>query len=239
MTTEAALGVSVIVPFFDEERLLEGMVREQHAALCELDIPWEIMLVDDGSSDASLPVAERLVLELEHVSLVRRTRNQGLGAAFRDGMRASSMCYVIIAPADNPIDTVNLRAFIVAAQSSDLVLGARPHREGYATWMKVGSVLLHSTYRYLLGVPYQPDYSWITLYRREIFNVIDFREDSGLLFYGELLALAARHGYRMSSVVCPMRPRMDGKGTVGSLTTVLRAVPPLLGLVLRMRLSKR
>ena len=99
MTPRPAL--SVILPAYNEEALLEDALRQLRASLDALEIEAEIVVVNDGSRDRTPAIADRLAGELRGV-VVCHQQNQGIGGAFRTGVARATGDYLILWPADMP-----------------------------------------------------------------------------------------------------------------------------------------
>src|SRR6267142_2001211 len=74
-------SITLVVPAFNEQATLDTAVRHQHECLRALGAPFEILIVDDGSTDATAVIAQRLTRELPDVRLIGLVGNQGVGAA--------------------------------------------------------------------------------------------------------------------------------------------------------------
>jgi hypothetical protein len=116
-----ARSVSVVVPAFNEEKNLEPAVRDIVDAAAELD-EVEVLIVDDGSTDATLTVAEGLAREFPQVSVIKHQRNQGFGAAYLDGLRQARLRHFTSAPGDHEINIESLRDMFRAVGTADLVV---------------------------------------------------------------------------------------------------------------------
>jgi glycosyltransferase involved in cell wall biosynthesis len=80
---------SVVCPFYNEEEILEAAVRRLLAALERLEGGWELLLVDDGSTDGSRAIVERLAEEEQGITLLGYAPNRGRGYALRTGIAAA------------------------------------------------------------------------------------------------------------------------------------------------------
>jgi len=108
---------SIIIPAYNEEKAVRGTIKEFLA----LNIPGEIIVIDDGSTDRTGEYARDSL-----VKVIRHEINKGYGAALKTGIRYASGEYIIICDADGtyiPQDAVRLLAYI---KDFDMVVGARP-----------------------------------------------------------------------------------------------------------------
>jgi glycosyltransferase involved in cell wall biosynthesis len=117
--------ISLLVPAFNEARTIEAVLRRAAA----VDLRTEIVVVDDGSSDGTPEIAERVAAELdpERLRVLRHGRNQGKGAAVRTGLGAVRGEFVVIQDADLEYDPRDLPKLVgpLLEGIADVVYGSR------------------------------------------------------------------------------------------------------------------
>jgi glycosyltransferase involved in cell wall biosynthesis len=136
-TSARAVGLSVVIPCYNEEdNLAELYRRVSDACRRQMDKDFEIVLVNDGSRDATWPTMQRLVLEDPHVVAVNLSRNHGHQLALSAGLSVCHGQRILIIDADLQ-DPPELLPQMMALmdQGADVVYGQREKREG-ETWMK-------------------------------------------------------------------------------------------------------
>lgn len=122
---QMASGLSIVIPAYNEEKRLRPTLETLLADLPEvLAVRWEIVVVDDGSTDRTAEVA-RDVRHDGGVRVLRAPQNEGKGAATMRGIEAAAHCVVMILDADLPVPTRTVATFWGGAQRADLVLGSR------------------------------------------------------------------------------------------------------------------
>jgi dolichyl-phosphate beta-glucosyltransferase len=122
------LQLTIVVPAFDEaHRLAEGMRRlDAAAAAGAVDVDrTEVVVVDDGSTDDTAAVAEKLLAALPHHRVLRLPRNRGKGAAVRTGMAASRTPYTAYMDADMAIDPLAVPLLLDGLAAGDIAIGSR------------------------------------------------------------------------------------------------------------------
>ena len=136
--------VTLLVPAHNEARTIEEVLRRLH------DLPWEteVLVIDDGSTDETAAIVERVAGELPEVRLLRQPTNRGKGAAVRAGIAASSGDIVVIQDADLEYDPSDLPKLLAPLHSgqADVVYGTRlrggePQR-AHLFWHYAGNRLL-------------------------------------------------------------------------------------------------
>jgi dolichyl-phosphate beta-glucosyltransferase len=131
------VDLSIVVPAFNEEHRLPPTLAALHAYLSSQPLRWEIVVVDDGSRDATCAVVERAMASIPNLRLVRQTPNRGKGAAVRLGMLAARGQIRVMSDADgsmSPDQLPRLLAPIVAC-TADVAIGSR-YAEGARTDIK-------------------------------------------------------------------------------------------------------
>jgi glycosyltransferase involved in cell wall biosynthesis len=113
-------GLSIIVPAFNEERGIAEQIRRIEEAMRGSGISWELLVVDDGSTDGTAAEVEKL-----GVRLIRQKRNRGYGAALKAGIAAAGNELVAIIDADGTYPAQPLVPMFEKAREYDMVVGAR------------------------------------------------------------------------------------------------------------------
>jgi glycosyltransferase involved in cell wall biosynthesis len=219
-------SVSVVLPAFNEALNLPEVVRGAVEILKrDYAEAWEIVLVDDGSSDDTQEVWRKIVEthRTGHMRLVRHEVNRGYGAALRSGFAAAGCETVFFTDADGQFRFDDLAKFSRALANCDMVIGWRNgrrdsfHRKfnaGVGNWLA----------RTLLGVQARDINCAYKLFRRELLQKIPLQSD-GLLINTELLALAARARWDCVELPVAHFPRHVGTPTGARPSVLLRIVP--------------
>lgn len=219
MSTTA--GISAVLPAYNEEALIASTIADLRAVLARLQRPFEIIVVNDGSTDGTGPLVEGLASADPVVRVVHHPSNLGYGAALKSGFAAARLEWVFLMDADGQFDPGDLPAFVEAAEHADFVVGYRAsradpaHRTLYARlWAKMMSVLL--------GVGVRDVDCAFKLMRRSILAAMPL-EAGGAFLSAEMLARARRMGARFAEMPVRHLPRRAGKSTGGSVRVLVRA----------------
>jgi glycosyltransferase involved in cell wall biosynthesis len=214
-------GVTAFLPCHNEEGNVEGVVAAVVRTLEALGVPFEVVVVDDGSTDRTAEVASRLAQRDRRVRLVQHPRNLGYGAALRTGFASARYPWVFFTDGDGQFDPADLVRLVPHAASADLVVGYRirrqdpPHRRLYG-W------LWNLLVRLWFGVRVRDVDCAFKLLRREVVSALPLRS-TGAFLSTELLCRAARRGARIVEVGVPHYPRQWGRQSGSRLDVVLRA----------------
>jgi len=227
-------GLSLLVPAYNEEALLEQALRQMLKAAQEaVNANFELVVVNDGSQDRTGEILEQMAAEETQIRALHHERNRGIGAGIITASRAARYDRAIICPVDNPLSAVLLRAFWEKSASDVIVVGYRPQRLGYRRWQQIASRFYHTLACFLLGLQLR-DINWIHLYPTRLFYEIDIQFE-GIVYLAEVLAKAQRLGYRFLEIEAPMQARPAGVATISKLRVIWRTFWDLWRLWAQMR----
>lgn len=214
---------SVVIPLYNEQPSLERLYQELVEVASAQNDTWEVIFVDDGSTDGSWETIRRLTDQDQRVRGIRFRRNFGKAAALDAGFNAAQGNWIITLDADLQDDPHEIPRLLRKLQEGyDLVSGWKQHRQD--PWGKVmGSRIFNYVVRRLTGVRLHDHNSGMKCYRREVVREIRL--------YGEMHrlvpVLAAARGFRVTEVPVHHRPRQFGRSKYGPS----RAVKGLLDLM--------
>lgn len=214
------MDVSVVLPVYNEVENLVPLHAELTEAMAALGRSYEVIYVDDGSSDGSFEVLKRLHEEDDHVRVVRFRRNFGQTAAMAAGLERTTGDIVVTLDSDrqnDPRDIVRLIAKL--EEGFDLVSGWRHDRKDDFVSRRIPSLTANWLIRAITGVHVHDYGCMLKAYRGEV-----ARE---LRLYGEMHrfipAIAADLGARIEEIVVNHRPRVAGVSKYG-ISRVVRVV---------------
>jgi glycosyltransferase involved in cell wall biosynthesis len=203
--------ISVVVPVHNEEATLGRLYEELGAALDPLQRPWEVVFVDDGSTDGSFAALTRLHAGEPNVRVVRLRRNFGKSTALAAGFAHVSGDIVVTIDADLQDDAAEIPALLAKLDEGfDLVSGWKTRRRDPFS-RRVLSRIFNSVASRLSGVRLHDMNCGLKAYRAEVVQ--------GLRIYGELHrfipVLAHYRGYRIAELPVHHRPRAYGRSRYG------------------------
>jgi glycosyltransferase involved in cell wall biosynthesis len=214
-------GVSIVLPCFNEAENVADAIRAATAAAEANAADFEVIVVDDGSSDATAQIAARLAENDRRVRVVVHPSNRGYGGAVRTGLRAAQMPWVLLTDADLQFDLGELSAFVALAGEADLIAGWRIARQdpvhrrlNAAAW----NWLMHRSFE----VPVRDVDCAFKLVRRELLEQVPLTS-RGAMISTELVVRAVTAGARVREVGVHHRPRVAGEQSGASPRVVLQA----------------
>jgi glycosyltransferase involved in cell wall biosynthesis len=205
-----AQSVSCTIFAYNEEATLEEATRDVHGALSALgDRDFEVLLVDDGSTDRTYEIARRMEKELSHVRLIRHGRNMGPGSAILTGIRNSTKDLVCFHAADQQLDFREVAGFLPLLDQHDIVIGSRSARPGYTQMRMLASHVYIGLVHGLFGLRQYDDFNFLYLYRRSLLEKMPI-ESNGVFLCTEILVRAVEKGAQVAHVTAECKPRMVG-----------------------------
>jgi len=213
------LGISVVVMAFNEAATLDAVVREIVLTLDGLGRQYEVIIVDDGSTDDTGLISEHLRNEFTKIRVIHHPANEGLGGVYRTGFAQAQSDLITFFPADGQFPAPMIRQFASLMDSADMVLGYLPHRDCslLARSLSKAEKLL---YRLLFGD--LPEFQGILMFRRGLLNEFELKSSGrGWTVLMELIIRTCRSGHRIVNLPIEVQPRMNGKSKVNNLATIL------------------
>ncbi len=220
------MGLSIVVPCYNEEASLPLLEERLAATLARLTGDVEIVLVDDGSTDATLAGLNALAGRLAGARVVRHGRNRGLGAALRTGMAEAREDVIVTIDSDCTYDPIDIPILVACLEDADAALGSPYHPEGMTENVQAYRLALSMTlsrlYRAVLG---RPDlHTFTSMYRaytREAAAAAESSSDDYLALTEALVSLLDR-GYRVVEHPAVLRVRVNGVSKLRVLRMIRR-----------------
>jgi glycosyltransferase involved in cell wall biosynthesis len=214
-------GLSVILPCHDEALNVELALDEATAAGELVADAHEVLIVDDGSTDATRELAQARAAADPRIRVLVHDANRGYGAAVRTGLAAARLEWVFLTDADLQFDMTELTRFAPLAQSSDLIAGYRVHRADPPHRL-LNAAAWNALVRRLFDVPLRDVDCAFKLMRRDVVQRLPLTAE-GAMVSTELVARAERAGARIAQLGVGHRPRTAGRSSGASPAVVRRA----------------
>lgn len=219
-----APAYSVVVPFYNEADNAPALIAEIEAAMDALGEPWELVMVDDGSRDATgelLAAAAARRPELRYLSL---PRNRGQAAALDAGLRRARGAVLITMDGDGQNDPADIPALLALLDPADMVVGIRAGRRD--SWLRRAmSRLANSIRGRMLDDRMRDSGCALKAFRAEVAG--SFLPLKTL--YSFMPALARAGGFRLAEHPVRHRPRVAGQSSYGFVAFLWRPALDLLG----------
>ena len=169
-------SISVVMPALDEVECVDDCLERAVAALQEMFDRFELILVDDGSTDGTAERVEALQDRLPQLCLIRHPKNLGYGRALRTGFEAARHDLVFFTDADGQFDLAQLAGAVPLLASADVVLGYR-RVPRYKFTRRMLSRTYNVLVRWLFGVKVRDVDCSFKLFRRHVVDAMQLTTD--------------------------------------------------------------
>jgi glycosyltransferase involved in cell wall biosynthesis len=223
-------SLSVVIPMYNEEAYVERSVAAARAALEEMGGDWEIVIVDDASSDGTGARADRLAAADPRVRAIHNPVNRRLGGTLRAGYAAATKDLVFYTDADLPVDFGQLpRAVrLLEYQQADLLAGYRFDRTSEGLHRALYTIGYHVLIRLLFGLRIRDVNFAFKLFRRSLLQRIELKSE-GSFIDAELLLRARKAGAVMIQLGLDYFPRTRGPSKLSSLGVIAAILREMAG----------
>ncbi len=205
--------LSFVIPAYNEEDFIEDTLGTIDAVIKDKNLPYEIVVVDDGSRDDTLAKARRYAGRNGHVKVVSYSENVGKGHAVKTGFMQTNGNVVIFADGDMEIDLRTISKYLDALKYGDIVIASKKHSDSQVevpVSRRILSEVFNGLVRFLTGVPLKDTQSGLKAMRKSAFiDVFPRLAVKRYAFDVELLAVANLYGLKV--VEMPVNIKLDAK----------------------------
>jgi ectoine hydroxylase-related dioxygenase (phytanoyl-CoA dioxygenase family) len=225
--------LTISIPAYNDSLSLTKLVDESHQVCNKLRIPFELFIVNDGSSDNTLAVAQQLAEKYKNITILNHEKNLGFGPTLRDVFVTPKTEWVLFLPGDNQFPASNLETLLQYRDQYDFILGKRKIRkDNFIRLMYAG--FYNWLVSFLSGHPVD-DVNGIAFYRTSILEKIKFTAKTSFI-HAEFFIEAHNKGFRVIEIPIEHKEREFGKGAGGKWTVI---VPIVLELFSYIRKNKQ
>lgn len=210
------MRLSIISPMYNEEENIEGTIREICQILADYEYPWELILVNDGSTDRSLTVATKLAGQYPNVIVLSYPINRGRGYALRTGFAHAKGVLIITLESDLSYDPITIVEMVKEFEKDKMVhmLLASPYMEGgRAENVPFKRLAISKLGNKILGFAMGGNFATVTQmfrgYRREVIESLELEADRKEIHL-EILSKALAAGYCVQEIPAFLRWRATG-----------------------------
>jgi glycosyltransferase involved in cell wall biosynthesis len=218
-------SISVFFPCYNEEGNLRRVYESASEMLKRMQMDYEIILVNDGSTDGTASIANAIAADDPRVRAIHHPANLGYGSALQSGFRAATKALVFYTDGDGQFSLDELPPLIPLMKQYDIVSCFRLNRQD-------GLIRRLNAWCWttLVGLVFRLKIKDINcafkLYKRRVFAGMDL-QSTGALINAEILARASRRGFTVTQVGVHHFPRTQGRQTGSNFTVIFRALGEL------------
>jgi glycosyltransferase involved in cell wall biosynthesis len=196
--------ISVVVPAYNEEAAIGADLDTIVGAMEAADLDYEIIVVDDGSTDDTA----RIAASRPRVRLVRHATNQGAGAAIASGIRQARGDIIAITDADGTYPSQEIPLLVAHLDQAEMVVGARSREAGSLSWLRrPAKAFIKALASRLSGVSIADLNSGLRCFRKEVVEPFLSVLPRGHSWVSTVTLVLLANGYRVAYVPIDYYPR--------------------------------
>jgi glycosyltransferase involved in cell wall biosynthesis len=216
--------LSVFFPLYNEEKNVETLVKEALEVFVGIAREFEVILINDGSTDNTLEIGKKMEKEYKKIRLVSQN-NRGYGGALKRGFKESKYNWIFLSDGDLQFDLYEVNKFLPFLESYDLVIGYRTFRaEGIKR--QIIMIALKFWNKIFLRFPlFIKDIDCAFKFiKKDVIDAVEPLVSDGAMLSTELLLKAYKKGFRIKQIPVKHFKRKFGRPTGNSLKVILKAV---------------
>lgn len=213
-------SLSIVIPAYNEEGNIARLVKDTLRDAKKISRDFEIIIVNDGSSDKTAIVVDSLAKKHREVRVIHHRKNEGLALAWKTGIQASRKDIILYIEGDGQQPFKDQYDLLEKIKYADLVLGTRSYRFDYTFFRKILSYGYLFLIRLFFNLTYK-DVGWSQAYRRKIFDKIEMKSVTPF-FDTEVVIKALRNKFKVIEARSYYRRRKAGSTSLGNIKTAYK-----------------
>ena len=222
-------SITVIVPALNEEQHIMKALDNSIEALNKASLKWEIIVINDGSTDRTQEIVEDIITRNPLVRIVNHDTPQGLGKSFWDGVDNSRNDAVVVIPGDNENDPWEIIRYYKLLEHVDMIIPFVFNKEVRSIFRNT----LSWVYRFIVNSTFKINLNYTNgtvLYRKAILKELEYRSSS-FFFQTDILIRLIKRGYLFAEVPYRLDIRQGGTSKAVAFPSLLQVIRGYLRLV--------
>lgn len=221
-------SISLAVPVFNEEEIIEETIDIFTDKLSAITDDFEIIIINDGSSDSTGDILNRISSRNQKIKVFHNEKNLGSGISLWLGFKEATKELVLSNFADRPFDLNDLKNILPLFDSNniDFVIVVRKNRKANTLFRKLTSYVNFLLIRLLFNIKID-DFQFVQIYRSEIIKNLNLIS-SGTFLVPELIVRLFYLGYKHREVRCEFYKRPKGKSKCGRPSEYFRTIKEMI-----------
>jgi undecaprenyl-phosphate 4-deoxy-4-formamido-L-arabinose transferase len=222
---EPIQSLTISIPAYNDSMSLVKLVDETELLCTQLGIPFQLLIINDGSYDNTLKVARELAHKYGNIEVLSHDKNLGFGETLKKVFMLPETEWVLFLPGDNQFPVSNLHRFLEIKDRYDYMLGFRKERRDKAH-RKLYSKVYNQLISFFSGYKVR-DVNSIVFYRSKIFDKIQLNGKSAFV-HAEFFIRTSRADFRVVEIEIIHQEREFGFGSGGNIRVITATIRDLL-----------
>jgi glycosyltransferase involved in cell wall biosynthesis len=217
---KTAPSVSFVMPMFNERENIAGTISKLKSVADDLTSDYELVVVDDGSSDGSADIVDTLAKNDRRIRSFRLDKNTMFGGAFAECFRRASKDVIMYMDSDMPVGIEDIKASFPFIQEADIVTGYSKVKKGDTMRRKFMSLVYNLMVRALFGLNVRDVNSGFKIVRKKLIEDIKFISKSPFIDV-ELFIHARKKKAKVYQYPLVFNPRAGGKSYIARVPVIM------------------
>jgi glycosyltransferase involved in cell wall biosynthesis len=221
--------LSVFLPTFNEEGNIKEVILKTKNVLQKIAGEWEIIVVNDGSLDATKEIVENLQKTDSRIRLINHDKNRGYGASFKTGLYNSKYSWIAFTDSDGQFDFAEITKFLEKQKetNADLVIGYYRKRQ-VSKFKIITSKIWELAVFILFGLKvHDIDCGFKLISKSVVDKIPKLESERGAFISSEFLIKAKRADFKIVEVPVTHYPRLKGMGTGRNINVIIKSFADL------------
>lgn len=228
-------SISIVLPAFNEEENIEFVVKESLDVLPKITKDYEILIVDDGSTDRTGEIINKLAKIYSKIKVIHHPKNTGFAGVRKTAYSAASKELIFFAPSDRQVKISEIDKFVEKIKECDVVVSYRIKRpENFRR--VITSWVFHTILRYVFSLPIK-EMSACVMHKRDLVKTINIESTSAFV-EAEILYKLHKNGAKIGEVPISYFPRIAGKSKGDKISVIILTCWDLFKLGIKLRFRK-
>ncbi len=215
-------ALSVFFPAYNEEKNIKSTILQAVKVLNQIAKIWEILVINDGSTDKTAEIVKKLSKKDKRVKLLNHKKNRGYGAALKTGLFKSRYPLICYTDSDGQFNIEEIKKFLPQIKFYDLVIGYREKRTD-KLFRRILANILRGANLILFGLHFQDIDCGFKLFKKEVVDKIGKLETESAITETEFVLRAKRMGFKIAQVGVGHNSRLLGEQTGGKFKIIFKA----------------
>ena len=214
--------VTVIIPALNEEFCIAGAIQNVVDAYKKLSVHGEIIVINDGSSDNTLEIAETIAQSFSNILIISHNDPKGIGSSFWEGVRKSHGEMVTIIPGDNEVDSYEILRYLPLMDEVDIIVPFFFNPQVRSLKRRI----ISKSYKAIINLSFCILLNYMNgtvMYRKSILENITL-QNTGFFYQTELLIKCLKNDYLFAEVPCKLDLRENGTSTALSYGNFIKVI---------------